>query len=183
MPLRVAWFVNETPIQPDASGQLTSDNIQVRQRCLLPARALENAETECSVFGNMVDPDLTHVSHMLQKLRTQIVILRPFTGPSGLPLMRTAKHLGCYVVLDLGDGSITPPQIDQMISLADYVVISNTAAPKPECQKMCVIPDYPTDSLEHAEAVQAWRNLFTTLLKTSPLCANNNSRDSAHDET
>ncbi|MBV8060166.1 MAG: hypothetical protein JO126_06425 [Alphaproteobacteria bacterium] len=181
MTLRIAWF-NETPIQPDAKGQLASEDAQVRQRCLMPARTLENADMECSVFGNMSDPDLTHVSHLLQKLRTQIVVLRPFAGTSGLPLMRTAKHLGCYVVLDLGDGQTEQPELEQLVALADYVVAADATVQASGAHKLVIIPDCPPDALQHAGAVQAWRDMFAELVKTPPLCANNNNPDIAQDD-
>ena len=79
MPRHIAWF-NEAPIEPDPKGGLRSTDERVRRRCLEPACALEDLGIDCSVFGNLHDADPSEVSKLLQKLKTDIVVIGCFSG-------------------------------------------------------------------------------------------------------
>ena len=175
----IAWF-NETPIEPDASGALTSDDARACRRCLAPARELEKLGIECSVFGNLQGADPAHVAKHLQKLETDIVVIGRMTGPSLLALARTAKHLGCYVIADLGDESDLSPEQKKLAALADQTVAATPAVAddlRQEGLPVIVIPDCDENS-SGAQSPGAiallWLDGFKKLKMKPPACANTN---------
>ncbi|MGE3622477.1 MAG: hypothetical protein AB7H77_01205 [Bdellovibrionales bacterium] len=119
----IAWF-NEAPVAPVPEGGLTSDDENVRRRCLAPARAIEDRGVGCSVFGNLHDADPVQVSRHLQKLNADIVVIGDISGPSRLRLARAAKHLGCYVVADFSGKENDDAALRQLAQLADQAVAS-----------------------------------------------------------
>jgi len=175
MQRRVAWF-NEAPIEPDPKGGLRSPDERVRLRCLEPAVALEGMGIDCSVFGNLGDADPAEVGQLLQKLKTDIVVIAPFNDPSLLKLAKAAKQLGCYVIADFGSATDVSDDFLKLASLADHIV-----AATPEAQALLkthsiaciVIPDCTTT--QDAETVAgAWLDCFTALKMKPPACANSN---------
>ena len=122
MPRHVAWFTGAA-IEPSPSLGLVSSDQSVSRRCLAPARALEELGLACSVFGNLCDADPAHVSKHLQKLNTDIVVIGRIEGASLLKLARAAKHLGCYVIADFGDGEGLSDDAAKLAAIADRIVV------------------------------------------------------------
>jgi hypothetical protein len=177
----IAWF-NEAPVEPEASGALTSSDARVRRRCLIPARELENLGIECSVFGNLKGAEPAHVAKHLQKLETDIVVIGQMTGPSLLTLARTAKHLGCYVIADFAGENALSPEQRKLAEIADQIVVANSEEAddlKAEGLSSLVIPDCD----EQGGAQQApgggvlqWLDSFKKLKMKPPACANTNEK-------
>jgi hypothetical protein len=172
----IAWF-NEAPVQPVPEGGLISADPRVCRRCLAPAREIEELGVECSVFGNLHDADPAHVSKHLQKLKADIVVIGKISGPSLLKLARAAKHLGCYVVADIGDDTAILPDL---AALADQIVAAtDEAADALELEGLSalVIPDCDekADSRRSPDAIaRLWLDCFRKLKMKPPACANTN---------
>jgi hypothetical protein len=172
----IAWF-NEAPVQPVPEGGLTSADARVCRRCLAPAREIEELGVECSVFGNLYDADPVHVSKHLQKLETDIVVIGKISGPSMLKLTRAAKHLGCYVVIDVGDEKTVSPEL---AALADQIVAASVEAA--DALQMgglsaLVIPDCNAKNADNhsTDAIaRLWLDCFRNLKMKPPACANTN---------
>lgn len=179
MPRHVAWF-NEASITLTADGSLASADPVVRQRCLVPARELEKHGIECSVFGNLHDADPLHVGNHLQKLNTDIVVIGKISGPSLLKLARAAKHLGCYVVADLGTETTLSPEFLKLIDITDQIVAASPEAAAIILEKTglsaLVVPDCDESDQPHSpEAIaKLWLDCFKHLRMKPPACANTN---------
>lgn len=177
----IAWF-NEAPVEPDPCGGLISPDPRVGRRCLIPARRLEDLGVACSVFGNLQDADPLQVSLHLQKLQTDIVVVGNISEPSRLQLARAAKHLGCYVVADLGHTQEVTPDLVKLVEMADRVVAGTpeTAAltSKETGATTTVIPDCDeaANSDPSADSVtRLWLECFQQLKLKPPASANSNS--------
>jgi hypothetical protein len=179
MPRHVAWF-NGAAVEPSPTDGLVSADQTVSRRCLVPARALEELGLPCSVFGNLCDADPAHVSKHLQKLNTDFVVIGRIEGASLLKLARAAKHLGCYVIADFGDGSGLSEDAVKLATMADRVVVSEDTVAKSIHKrtgiKALVIPDYDErGSANSAVAIaKMWLDCFKQLQKAPPACANTN---------
>lgn len=173
----VAWF-NEAPVEPRPEGGLTSPEQAVCRRCLAPARELERLGLECSVFGNLHDADPLHVSQHLQKLNTDIVVIGRISGPSLLKLARAAKHLGCYVVADIGSMTYAEEDLSQLIQLADQTVAATTAIAaflrERTGTNAVVIPDCEDQNGSLQDVAHQWLECFKKLKMKPAAGANTN---------
>jgi hypothetical protein len=177
----IAWF-NEASIEPDPKGGLRSTDERVRRRCLEPACALEDLGVACSVFGNLHDADPAEVSNLLQKLRTDIVVISPFSDPSLLKLARAAKHLGCYIVADFGDQTHVSQDFEKLAALADQLVAASPEALeilKSKNLAATIVPNVGPNN-EPKLVAEAWRDCFKTLKMKLPACANTNTPPPDH---
>lgn len=176
----IAWF-SEAPIEPCSEGSLTSQDICVRQRCLAPAREIEQLGIGCSVFGGLKKADPTDVSIHLQKLNSDIVVIGKMTCGNLLKLARAAKHLGCYVVADMGHAVKLTPDALKLSEISDQIVAATpeTAASLLEQtgHTIVIIPD-SDEKAGSANSSQAtalrWLEVFRKLEMKPPLCANSN---------
>lgn len=177
----VAWL-NKALVEPSVEGGLRSDDPRVARRCLAPARELERMGVECSVFGHMHDADPAHVCKHLQSLETDIVVIGGLERDSRLRLARAAKHLGCYVVVDLEDGA-TLEEVNQLFAFVDQIVAdSEDAAMKFEkmgISSLVVSDCDETDDLSLQEAAGQWIDCFRQLKMKPPVCANANAPTAA----
>lgn len=177
----VAWF-NRALVEPSVEGGLRSDDPRVARRCLAPARALERMGVECSVFGHMHDVDPAHVCQHLQSLETDIVVIGGLERDSRLKLARAAKHLGCYVVVDLED-SATADEINHLFAFVDQIVVNSDAAAmrfeKMGASSLVVFDCDETDMLSLQEAAGQWLDCFRQLKMKPPVCANTNAPTAA----
>ncbi len=175
----VAWL-NKALIEPSVEGGLRSDDPRVARRCLAPARELERLGVECSVFGHMHDADPVHVCQHLQSLETDIVVIGGLERDSRLKLARAAKHLGCYVVVDLEEDAAAD-EVDRLFAVVDQVVTdSEAAAIKLERTGVSsvVIPDCDESGLDarsRREVAGQWLDCFRRLKMKPPVCANANA--------
>ncbi|MER2519259.1 MAG: hypothetical protein ABTQ34_01060 [Bdellovibrionales bacterium] len=179
----VAWL-NKALVEPSVEGGLRSDDPRVVRRCLAPARELEQLGVECSVFGHMHDADPAHVCQHLQSLETDIVVIGGLERDSRLKLARAAKHLGCYVVVDLED-DIAADEVNQLFVLVDQVVTdSEVSAVKlerlgvsaviiPDCEEPCV------DARQRRDVAGQWLDCFRQIKMKPPVCANANAPTTA----
>lgn len=178
----VAWF-NKALIEPNVGGGLRSDEPRVVRRCLAPARRLEELGVECSVFGHMHHADPAHVCQHLQSLETDIVVIGGLDRDSRLQLARAAKHLGCYVVVDLEDGA-DASEISHFLAIADQLVVGAEA----EAMRMealgfpvLLIPDCDgQDEFSSQETAEQWLDCFKRLKMKPPACANANTPTAAN---
>lgn len=171
----IAWF-NDAPVELDAQGRLTSTDTTVRRRCLVPARAMETRGLESLVFGNLHDADPAEVGNHLHKLGIQIVIVTASQETSLLNLARTAKHLGCYVIVDLGEATYLPEEIRKLIQLADHVVVAAVQSVEKLHDfgvETSVVPDWEEGSSLSTTA-DLWLDVLAKVRARTPLCANNN---------
>jgi len=176
MPRHIAWF-NEAPIEPDPKGGLRSTDERVRRRCLEPACALEDLGIDCSVFGNLHDADPSEVSKLLQKLKTDIVVIGCFSDPSLLKLARAAKHLGCYIVADFANQTNLSEDFEKLAALADQIIAATPEASEFLKSKNIVsllIADADPDH-DAKIVAEAWLACFKTLKMKPPACANTNT--------
>ncbi|HEU0118255.1 MAG TPA: hypothetical protein VFR09_06440 [Alphaproteobacteria bacterium] len=176
----IAWF-NETDVQPSPEGNLTSSDACTCCRCLAPARELEKLGVDCSVFGNLSDADPAHVAKHLQKLNSDIVVIGKISGPSLVKLAKTAKHLGCYVVADLGHASNLSPDALKLADFADQLIAATPAAAASILEKTGNSAIVIADCDEHSTGAtapdviaQTWMDAFKKLKMKPPQCANSN---------
>lgn len=175
----IAWF-NEALVEPRPEGGLTSAHPGVCRRCLLPARELEELGVDCSVFGNMHNPDPVHVIQHLQKLNVDVVVIGELAAPSLLQLARAAKHLGCYVVADFGHGNRTEKDAIELMKIADQAVAACASAAqdvfKQTGAEALVIPDCDESSADLSPKAIAplWLSCFKQLKMKPPASANTN---------
>lgn len=177
----VAWL-NKALVEPGVEGGLRSDDPRVVRRCLAPARRLEELGIECSVFGHMHNADPVLVCQHLQSLETDIVVMGGLDSDSRVQLARAAKHLGCYVVVDLEDG-MDASEIGQLLDIVDQLVAGSEASVL-RFEKMGMpvlfIPDCDEqDALSSQNTVEQWLECFRQLKMKPPACANANTPTAA----
>lgn len=179
MPRHIAWF-NEALVEPLPQGGLTSNDPAVHQRCLTPARELENLGLECSVFGNLRDADPAQVGRHLQKLEADIVVIGHITEPLRLKLAKAAKHLGCLVIADFGHAPDLSSDLIKLAEVADQIVTATPSAAEAVTAKTglhaTVIPDYKADTGPSASIIaHLWMDCFKKLKLKPPTSANTNT--------
>jgi hypothetical protein len=171
----IAWFIEEH-IEPCTEGSLTSKDTDVRYRCLAPAREIEKLGIGCSVFGGLKKADPVDVSTELQRLSSDIVVISKMTCANLLKLARAAKHLGCYVVADLGHDAKMTPDAVKLSEIADQIIAATPEVAASLLEQtglpILIIPD-SGDKNGSAVALK-WLETFKKLESKPPLCANSN---------
>jgi hypothetical protein len=176
----IAWF-NEAPVAPLPEGGLTSTQADVCRRCLAPAREIELLGVGCSVFGNLHDADPVHVGQHLQKLNADIVVIGRISSPLRLRLARTAKHLGCYVVVDIDDKGNKTEDLCQLLQVADKAVVATAEMAARLLEEAgavaYIVPDCEEHSTGRASPVavaKLWLDCFRQMKLKPPSGANSN---------
>jgi hypothetical protein len=176
----IAWF-SEAHVEPCHEGSLTSKDALVCHRCLAPAREIERLGIGCSVFGGLKKADAVDVSSHLQKLNSDIVVISKMTCSNLLKLARAAKHIGCYVVADLGHDSVMTPDTVKLSEIADQIIAATPEVAASLLEQTGHLVQVIADSEDRigssnsprAIALQ-WLEVFKKLEAKPPLCANSN---------
>lgn len=176
----IAWF-SEASIEPNPEGNLISKDALVAERCLAPAREIEKLGIGCSVFGGLKKADPIDVSNELQRLSSDIVVVGKMTSANLLKLARAAKHLGCYVVVDLGHDTTLSPDAIKLSEIADQIIAATPEVAasllKQTPMPILVIADCEDRAgSPNSSSVTAlrWLEVFRKLETKPPLCANSN---------
>lgn len=176
----IAWF-SEAHIETRPEGSLTSQDAGVCHRCLAPALEIEKLGIGCSVFGGLKKADPVDVSNELQKLSSDIVVISKMTCSHLLKLARAAKHLGCYVVADIGHNAALTADTLKLCELADQIVAATAETAAVVLKQTGHAVKVIADSDDHegngnsprATALK-WLDVFKNLETKPPLCANSN---------